>query len=117
MKNKTLTAIGITGLLGLGVYGLVRYFSGNGEEPPYCIWDFPYGINQDAAAYWERTYTGETVSLLAIPIPSELVVIYDMAYTRYFIPGGTSTLTTLEKGVMYIVVVTDPLTWHIVGLA
>lgn len=78
-------------------------------------WTIPEGINQNPVAYYLKVYSGENVSLLNIPIPIEVVSIHSEDGSQSFWPLSIdiSTLTTLENGKAYWVVVHDPLTWTV----
>jgi len=88
------------------------------EIEPECELDFPHGLNQDTSAIFLRYYDCETVSLPTSTEPAQLVVVWyynEATMTwEWFRPGWPeSTLTSLENGEIYFIIVQDACTWTI----
>jgi len=85
---------------------------------PECEFQFPHGLSQDTAAIFARYYGCETVSLPTLTEPAQLIAVwyYNEATKtwEWFRPGWPeSTLTSLENGEIYLIIVQSTCTWTI----
>ena len=88
------------------------------EIEPECELDFPHGLNQDTSSIFLRYYECETASLPTSTEPAQLIVVWYYNETtmtwEWFRPGWPeSTLTSLENGEIYFIIVQDACTWTI----
>ena len=85
--------------------------------PPTVTLEMAVGIAQDAASFNLVYYDGVEVTLPTGTEPPELIAVYyyDPVALEllYYFPGWPSTMTQLEHGKVYLIIVSDACQWPI----